>query len=64
VKNHTLLDIAEMILKITSSNVEIITEAQGMGLSYTGSGNLLNSLNLPLAGLEKGIRQTYERMLK
>jgi UDP-glucose 4-epimerase len=58
---YSLLNIANMILDIMNiSKYPIIIEDPNMGLSYTGDGNKLNSLNLSMVGLYEGIKKTIK----
>lgn len=59
-KKYKLSDIANIINELSSKKVCIINENDNLGLSYTGDGNTLNSLNLSLKNLEVGIQQCYE----
>lgn len=56
----SLYDIAKLMLKITNAQTDIIIEKNDTGLDYTGNGDRLKTLNLPLYGIENGIKQTYE----
>ena len=47
---------------IISGTVTFI-ENENFGLNYTGNGELLNSLNLKLKGLEIGIKECYHELL-
>jgi Nucleoside-diphosphate-sugar epimerases len=60
----TLLDIANIICKYTSHlNPKIIVETPDIGMSYSGDGYYMETLNLPLVGLETGIRRTINKLL-
>jgi hypothetical protein len=58
----TLLDIARLLLLVTNSDVDIIFEECVTDLSFTGDGQLLYNLNLPLKGLQTGILEMYQRL--
>ncbi len=60
----TLLDVANIICKYTSHlNPKIVIETPEIGLSYSGNGNVINYINLPLIGLDEGIRRTVHKLL-
>ena len=56
-KKHTLLDIAKMINNLNAQKVSIEVEQRGNLDFYCGVCNLPN---IPLVGLEHGIRKTFE----
>jgi len=59
---YTLLDVAKIINKITNKkDIKIINE--GIGESYISNTLFLNNLNLDLLGIEKGIINTYNKMI-
>jgi len=49
-----------LIKNLTGTAADVIIEKKEMGLSYTGSSEKLNSFNLPLVGLERGIKEMLE----
>jgi len=62
-KKYKLSDITNIINNLSSYKVDVITENENFGLNYTGNGELLNSLNLKLKGLEIGIKECYHKSL-
>jgi nucleoside-diphosphate-sugar epimerase len=59
---HTLLDVAKIINKITNKkDIKIINE--GIAESYISNSLFLDTLNLDLLGIEKGIINTYNKMI-
>jgi GDP-L-fucose synthase len=56
IKKYSLLEIAEKIQEITQITVPIILYKNGLDKEYTLDGTKLASLNIPLLGLENGIR--------
>jgi len=62
-KKYKLSDITDMINQLSSYKVDTIIENENFGLNYTGNGELLNSLNLKLKGLELGIKECYHKSL-
>jgi len=62
-KKYKMSDIANIINNLSSYKVDVITENENFGLNYTGNGELLNSLNLKLKGLELGIKECYHNSL-
>jgi GDP-L-fucose synthase len=58
-EKYTLLDIAQIMLNATKSNTNIIINDQNMGLCYTGNGDIVHRLQLPLVGLSGGIKKMY-----
>ena len=61
-KKYKLSDIANIINELSSHKVDINVENENFGLNYTGNGELLNSLNLKLKGLEIGIKECYSNI--
>lgn len=62
-EKRSLLDIASLIHKHTGIFDPIIKLVEnGEGLPYTGSGYLLDRMNLNLIGLEEGIRRTVLKL--
>lgn len=62
-KKYKLSDITSIINDLSSYKVDVIIENENFGLNYTGNGELLNSLNLKLKGLEIGIKECYHKLL-
>jgi nucleoside-diphosphate-sugar epimerase len=62
VQKYSLLDIAHIILTVTQKNLPIIIENNGITHEYTLDGELLNSLNIPMIGLENGIQEMYKEI--
>ena len=62
-QKYTLLDIANVLLDITKSKVNIKIDKNDMGLDYISNDSCLSKLKLSLVGIEHGIRQTYTQML-
>lgn len=58
-----LTDIANIINTLSTYKASIQTINKEMGLSYTGNGSKLNSLNLNLKGIELGIKECYSKIL-
>ena len=58
-----LYQLANMIKLLTKNEIDVIIENERNGKSYTGSGEVLSSFNLHLVGLEKGIREVYNKCL-
>lgn len=56
----TLKEMIFLIKNLTGTAADVIIEKKEMGLSYTGSSEKLNSFNLPLVGLERGIKEMLE----
>ena len=61
-KKYKLSDITSIINDLSSYKVDVIIENENFGLNYTGNGELLNSLNLKLKGLEIGIEECYSNI--
>jgi GDP-L-fucose synthase len=61
-KKYKLSDIANIINELSSYKVDINVENENFGFNYTGNGELLNSLNLKLKGLEIGIEECYSNI--
>jgi GDP-L-fucose synthase len=61
-KKYSLLDIASVINELSDYKVDIITEEKGFGFAYVGKSTRLDLLNLPLKGLEQGIKETYNKL--
>ena len=59
----TLFEIANKIKNLTNSNVEVIINNDGCGISYVGSGSDLSALKLDLYGLQKGIKKTLKDLV-
>ncbi len=62
-KKYKLSDITDMINQLSSYKVDTIIENKNLGFNYTGNGELLNSLNLQLKGLECGIKECYNKSI-
>lgn len=62
-KKYKLSDIANIINELSSYKTDIIIENKSLGFNYTGNGELLNSLNLQLKGIELGIKECYSKIL-
>lgn len=58
-----LSDIANMINNLSTYKVPIQITNKELGLSYTGNGSKLNSLNLSLKGIELGLKECYTKIL-
>lgn len=63
IKKYKLSDIANIINELSSHKVHINIENEDLGFNYTGNGQLLNSLNLSLKGIELGIKECYYKVL-
>jgi len=63
VEKVTLFEIANKIKNLTNSNVEVIINNDGCGISYVGSGSDLSALKLDLYGLQKGIKKTLKDLV-
>lgn len=61
-KKLLLSQIAEKINETSTHKVELIIK-NGVNRHYTGNGEVLPSLNLPLTGLDQGLREMYERLI-
>ena len=61
-----LSDIANKINNLSDYKVDVIFENEGMGNEYRGNPSALYPTNLisNIKGLDFGIRDTYERLLK
>jgi GDP-L-fucose synthase len=59
-EKYTLSEIATQIKSLTDSPNDVMIKNKTLSTSYTGSGQKLADLHLPLLGLEKGIRKVYE----
>ena len=59
-EKYTLSEIATQIKSLTDSPNDVMIKNKTPSTSYTGSGQKLADLHLPLLGLEKGIRKVYE----
>lgn len=62
-KKYKLSDIANLINNLSSYKVNVIIENKKDGFNYTGNGELLNSLDIKLKGLETGIKECYDKLL-
>ena len=62
-EKYKLSDITDMINQLSSYKVDTIIENKNLGFNYTGNGQLLNSLNLDIKGLELGIKECYHELL-
>lgn len=60
-EKNDLYQIADMIKVLTKSKIDVIIENDEAGGSYTGDGARLHNLNLDLKGLEKGIKEVYDK---
>ena len=60
-KKYKLSEIASIINELDNHKVEIIIK-EGINKNYTGVGNRLRELNLPLKGLEFGIKEVYNKL--
>lgn len=63
-QKYMLSDIANMINQLDNYTVPIIIENDKIGNGYCGSGDKLNSLNLPIKTLSQGISDCYKKILK
>jgi GDP-L-fucose synthase len=59
-EKYTLSEIAARIKSLTGAPNDVMIKNNTLSTSYTGSGQKLADLHLPLLGLEKGIRKVYE----
>jgi len=64
IKKYKLSDIANIINELSYYKVDINVESKNLGFNYTGNGELLNSLNLSLKGVELGIKECYNYQIK
>jgi len=64
IEKVTLFEIANKIKNLTNSNVEVIINYDGCGISYVGSGSDLSALKLDLYGLQKGIKRTLKDLIR
>lgn len=60
-EKNDLYEIANMIKVLTKSKIDVIIENNEEGKPYTGDGARLHNLNLDLKGLEKGIKEVYNK---
>jgi len=60
-EKKTLEETVFLIKCLTSSSSDVIINNRTKGVSYTGDSSLLESLNLPLVGLERGIVEILEK---
>lgn len=58
----TLLDVAEMINNLDAKKSKIKILENEMGLSYTGSSEKIDSLNIEFKGLQYGLKFMYESL--
>jgi len=63
VKKYKLSDIANIINELSTYKVDINIENKLFGLSYTGNGMQLNSLELNLKDIEFGIKECYNKLI-
>jgi GDP-L-fucose synthase len=63
IKKYKLSDIANIINELSSYKVDIKIENHSVGLSYTGNGHKLNSLNLNFKGIHQGIKDCYKHYM-
>ena len=59
-QKKTLREMVFLIKNLTGTHSDVIIEKKEMGLPYAGSSERLNSFNLPLVGLERGIKEMLE----
>lgn len=57
--SYSLYDIAHFINELSDHKCEIKVEQKGLGKDYTGE---YTELNIPFIGLEKAIKQIYEKL--
>jgi nucleoside-diphosphate-sugar epimerase len=60
-EKYTLRQIAAEINNLTGAQSGVIINNKNIAIPYTGSGKTLASLQIPLIGLKKGIKNTYEK---
>lgn len=61
-QKYSLIDIANMINKLSDYKVDIIIEEEGFNKSYTGKSNRLDLLKLSFKGIEQGLEEIYNKM--
>ena len=61
-KKYSLSQYASLINNLSSKKVEIKFKNKHKAYSYCGSGNLLDSLNIKMIGIEEGIGECYENL--
>lgn len=61
-QKYSLIDITNMINKLSDYKVDIIIEEEGFNKSYTGKSNRLDLLKLSFKGIEQGIEEIYNKM--
>jgi GDP-L-fucose synthase len=61
-KKYFLSDIADMINNLSDYKVDRVLEKEGLSRTYVGKSTRLDLLNLPLKGLEQGIKETYNKL--
>lgn len=59
-EKYTLRQIAAEINNLTGAQSGVIINNKNIAIPYTGSGETLSSLQIPLVGLKEGIRSTHE----
>lgn len=61
-KKESLIQICKAINQLSNYEVPVLIESDELGSNYTGSGQILQTLNYPLLGLERGIQEVYHRL--
>ena len=56
-EKYTLSEHAQVIKDLTNAKSQVIIEQKEMGKSYTGKTHVLDSLNIDLTGLNKGVKE-------
>ena len=62
-KKHSILEIANMINDLDKQKSDIIIEDEKLGMPITGCAKSIEKLNIKFAGIEEGIRKTYQAMV-
>jgi nucleoside-diphosphate-sugar epimerase len=62
-EKKNLYQLANMIKLLTKNKIDVIIKNERTGNSYTGNGEILSKLNIDFIGLEKGIKEVYNKCL-
>lgn len=61
-QKYSLIDVANMINKLSDYKVDIIVEEEGYNKPYVGKSNRLDLLKLSFKGIEQGLKETYNKI--
>jgi len=61
-KKYFLSEIADIINNLSDYKVNKVIEKEGLSKTYIGKSTRLDLLNLPLKGLEQGLKETYNKL--